>query len=115
MNLELTPKLLNFLKAQGFRYCLSKTTFSGSDEEQVKIELKPTKYKPNTRCLPGNFDTHFAIGREPTQMAKGVNDLLIMVGLDIETSALYILSVLHELKKSKKPNAEEVKNLLKII
>ncbi|MBB6107598.1 hypothetical protein [Mucilaginibacter lappiensis] len=77
----LTPKLLQFLINQGYRYCLSKTTCIFGPDANVCIILTPVKYIPVLRRLPEKYDTYFKITEEPVQMADGIDETLIIVDL----------------------------------
>ncbi|MBL4678129.1 MAG: hypothetical protein JKY70_18270 [Mucilaginibacter sp.] len=94
MNLQLDMELLDYLKAQGYRYCLSKTTLSAND--QVNIHLTPVKVRPYHRKLPKDYDTYFKISKEPTRLAKGVDGLKVIVSLDKATVKTYVEHTLQD-------------------
>lgn len=77
----LTPDLLESLIAQGYRYCLSRTTCIVGDDADTCITLTPVKYAPALKRLPLKYDTYFKIGDEPRQMSMGVNETIILVDM----------------------------------
>ena len=82
MKIPFTPAVLRFVISKGFRYCYSKTTCIESAEADVCITLAPVKTSPCIRRLPKAYDTFFNIGKEPLQMAAGVDRTLIFLDLD---------------------------------
>lgn len=63
----------------GYRYFLSRTTIIQGEDADICITLVPVKKIPVLKKLPDNFDTFFSIGAEPRQMAKGVDETIILV------------------------------------
>ncbi|MDN3550212.1 hypothetical protein [Mucilaginibacter aquaedulcis] len=77
----LTIELLDILINQGYRYCLSRTTTIVGEDADICIMLMPVKRRPLLKTLPQKFDTYFRIDAEPLQMAKGVDETIILVDL----------------------------------
>jgi hypothetical protein len=77
----LTAKLLDDLVSQGYLYCLSKTTSVVGEDADICITLFPVKQMPLLKDLSENFDAYFEIGKEPRQMAIGVDETIILVDL----------------------------------
>lgn len=82
MKIPATPALLKFVISRGFRYCYSKTTCIDTAEADVCITLTPVKKSPCIRRLPKAYDTFFNMGKEPSQMAVGVDRTLVFFDLD---------------------------------
>jgi len=81
MTTQLTPVLLDFLIAEGYCSCLSKTQPIQSDCCSNLITLKPMKQHLLAGHLPLGFDSCFALQSEPLQMAQGINGVMVMVDI----------------------------------
>lgn len=95
----LTPTLLEFLSANGYRFCLSKTIVTRSKDADVAILLKPVKTRPLLKRLSLRFDTYFSINREPKQMAEGIDGALVIVEVTPSHLTNYITFFLDNFKK----------------
>jgi hypothetical protein len=82
MKIPATPALLKLVISRGFRYCYSRTTCIDTADADVCITLTPVKKSPRIRRLPKAYDTFFNLGKEPAQMAAGVDRTLIFFDLD---------------------------------
>jgi hypothetical protein len=77
----LTTELINSLITQGYRYCLSRTVnVLGQDADRCII-LVPVKQDPLLYSQPEKFNNYFDIDNELHQMARGIDNTLILVDL----------------------------------
>ena len=89
MHKILTTDLLDSLVRQGYRFCLSRTTFLLGDDDDRCVTLLPVKDKPFSNHLPGQFDACYEINKEPLQMAKGADESIVLVDLSEVTIYAY--------------------------
>jgi hypothetical protein len=82
MKIPVTPALLKLIISKGFRYCYSKTTCIDTPDADVSITLTPVVKSPRLNRLPKAYDTFFNMGKEPAQMATGVDRTIIFFEID---------------------------------
>ncbi len=85
----LTPRLLEFLMAEGYRYCLSKTLCLHTPGIDVALILKPVKNRPALRRLANGFETYYAVDNEIKIMADGIEDTMAIVELNSAEARQY--------------------------
>lgn len=99
MKLQLTRDLVQFLYSQGYKYCYSRTIIDS--EDNICINLVPTVSRPYVRRIPADYDTFFALSREPWQMADGIDEnTLVLMSLNKDLAIAYFKQVLRPLLKA---------------
>jgi hypothetical protein len=78
----ITPLLIQYLQAEGYRYCLAKNQAATAESRNECLILLPLRNKPVAGSLPDRYYNLLNTAEEPVAMAEDTdNDMLVVVEL----------------------------------